>query len=118
MLKSSFVRFLFLFVAFLCLAAPPACLAQTSTSSINGVVTDTTGAVIPGAAVTVKNEDTGITNRQTTNESGLYSFPALPVGNYSVTVELKGFRAARKTGNVLVVNTPLTVDMALEVGEI
>src|SRR3954452_4916500 len=98
--KLASVRFLFLFVAFLYVVVPPACLGQTSTSSINGVVTDTSGAVIPGAAVTVKNEETGITNRQNTNDSGLYSFPALPAGNYSVTVELKGFRTARKTGNV------------------
>jgi hypothetical protein len=103
---------------FLYLTTALALMAQTSTSSINGVVSDTSGAVIPGATVIVKNEETGITNRQTTTDSGLYSFPALPAGNYSVSVELKGFRTARKTGNVLVVNTPLTVDMALEVGEL
>src|SRR5882724_6427107 len=91
------------------------CLAQ-STSSISGTVTDPSGAVIPGAAATVTNEETGVSNRQTTTDSGLFSFPALPVGNYSVTVEMKGFRSERKGRNVLVVNTPLTVDMTLDVG--
>jgi hypothetical protein len=88
-----------------------------STSSISGIVSDTSGAVVPGAVVTITNEETGISNVQTTTEAGLYSFPALPVGNYTVTLELKGFKTARKTKNVLVVNTPLAVDVALEVGE-
>src|SRR2546422_10544294 len=91
------------------------CLAQ-STSSLSGTVTDPSGSVIPGAAVTVTNEETGVSNRQTTTDSGLFSFPALPVGSYSVTVEMKGFRSERKSRNVLVVNTRLTVDMMLEVG--
>src|SRR5262249_55885607 len=97
------------FLFFLLLAAT-VCLPQ-STSSISGTVTDPSGAVIPGAAVTVTNEETGVSNRQTATDSGLFSFPALPVGNYSVTVEMKGFRTQRKSRNVLVVNTPLTVDM-------
>ena len=103
---------------FVFLAMAFSCLAQTSTSSINGVVSDNSGAVIPGASVAVENEQTGIVHGQTTTGAGLYSFPALPAVNYSVTVGLNGFRTAKKTGNVLVVNTPLTVDVALEVGEI
>jgi len=91
------------------------CFAQ-STSSISGAVTDSSGAVIPGAAVTVMNEETGVVNRQTTTDSGLFSFPALPVGAYIVTAEMKGFKTERRTRNVLVVNTPLTVDVSLEVG--
>ncbi|MGH9660335.1 MAG: TonB-dependent receptor plug domain-containing protein, partial [Bryobacteraceae bacterium] len=46
-----------------------------------------------------------------------YMFPAVPVGRYAVTVEMKGFRTIRRTGNVLLVNTPLTIDITLEVGE-
>src|SRR5438105_1077846 len=91
------------------------CFAQ-STSSISGAVTDSSGAVIPAAAVTVMNEETGVVNRQTTTDSGLFSFPALPVGTYTVTAEMKGFKTERRTRNVLVVNTPLTVDISLEVG--
>ncbi len=92
-------------------------LAQTSTSSISGTVSDSSGALIPGAAVTVTNEETGIVNQQTTTDAGLFSFAALPVGKYTVAVEYKGFKTSKRTGNVLVVNTPLNVDIALEIGE-
>ena len=60
--------------------------AQTGTSNISGTVKDTNGAVVPGASVTAKNEATGVTNTQTTTDSGLYSFSSLPVGNYTITI--------------------------------
>src|SRR5947209_6829228 len=92
-------------------------LAQTSTSEISGTVRDNTGAVVPGASVTLTNEETGLTYKQRTTDSGLYSFPALSVGSYTVTVEAQGFKTARLTRNTLVVNTPLVIDATLEVGE-
>ena len=92
--------------------------AQTSTSRITGTVLDTTGAVVPGATVTALNEATGITQSQTTTEAGLYSFASLPVGNYSITVEKSGFKTSKLTGNVLEVNTPLTVDVTLTAGDL
>src|SRR6266481_6018148 len=104
-------------IAFLLLAAAFA-LAQTSTSELSGTVRDNTGAVVPGAGVTLTNEQTGVTYKQRTTDSGLYSFPALPVGSYTVTVEVQGFKTARLTKNTLVVNTPLAVDVTLEVGQI
>jgi hypothetical protein len=73
--------------------------------------------VIPGAQVTITNEETGVSNRQNTTQSGLYAFPALPVGKYSVAVDAKGFKTSRIQGNVLEVNTPLAVDVTLEVGD-
>ncbi len=90
--------------------------AQTSTSRISGTVTDATGAVVPGAKVTVKDEMTGVAYTQTTTSAGLYTFPSLSVGKYTVTIEAKGFKTTNKTGNVLEVGTPLVVDAALEVG--
>src|SRR6266566_877971 len=104
-------------IAFLLLAAAFA-LAQTSTSELSGTVRDNTGAVVPGAGVTLTNEQTGVTYKQRTTDSGLYSFPALPVGSYTVTVEVQGFKTARLTKNTLVVNTPLAVDVTLEVGQL
>ncbi len=92
--------------------------AQTSTSRITGTVTDTTGAVVPGATVTATNEATGVAQTQTTTDSGLFAFPSLPVGVYSVKVERTGFKASQKTGNVLEVGTPLGVDIALEPGQV
>ncbi len=91
--------------------------AQMSTSVITGTVTDKSGAVVPGATVTAANESTGVSYKQATTETGLYSFPALPAGSYTITVEMRGFKTSRQTGNVLEVSTPLTVDISLEVGE-
>src|SRR6267142_5287052 len=93
-------------------------IAQTGTSNITGTVRDTAGAVVPGATVTAKNEATGVTSTQTTNDSGLYAFTALPVGNYTITVEKQGFKTLQKTHNALQVGEPLTVDAALEVGAV
>ena len=107
-------RGLFLVAAYLGSAA--LVLAQTSTSQITGTVRDASGGVIPGAAVTAINEATGITYRQNTTEAGLYAFPSMPVGSYTITAEAKGFKTSKQTGNLLVVGTPLTVDMALGIG--
>src|SRR5258708_4966715 len=93
-------------------------VAQTGTSNITGTVRDTAGAVVPGATVTAKNDATGVTSTQTTNDSGVYAFTALPVGNYTVTVEKQGFKTLQKTHNALQVGEPLTVDAALEVGSV
>src|SRR6266853_3887120 len=99
-----------------CLLTAVILIAQTSTSEITGTVRDTTGAVVPGSNVTAVNEATGVTYKQTTTAAGLYAFPGLPSGSYTVSAEMQGFKTSKKTGNVLVVNTPLTVDLTLEVG--
>jgi len=90
--------------------------AQTSTSQISGTVTDASGAVVPGATVTLVNEATGVTQKQDTTEAGVFAFPSIPVGTYTIRVEATGFKAAVRTGNTVQVNTPVTVDMPLEVG--
>ncbi len=93
-------------------------VAQTGTSNISGTVRDTTGAVVPGATVSAKNEATGVTSTQTTTDSGVYAFSSLPVGNYTITIEKQGFKTLQKINNPLEVGTPLTVDAALEVGQV
>ncbi len=90
--------------------------AQTSTSRISGTVLDASGAVVPRAAVTLTNDATGVSERQETTDAGLYSFPSVPVGVYTLKVEAPGFRTAVRGGVVLQVNTPLTLDVTLEVG--
>ncbi|MDZ4801801.1 MAG: TonB-dependent receptor [Bryobacteraceae bacterium] len=90
--------------------------AQTSTSQISGTVRDSSGAVIPAAAVTLTNDATGIAQKQATTDAGLYAFPSIPVGAYTVRVEAAGFKTAVKSGNVMQVGTPGVVDMTLEVG--
>jgi hypothetical protein len=108
---------LLLVVTFITAGSIPA-VAQTSTSRITGRVADSKQASIAGASVTITNEATGVSQTQTTTEAGVYAFEALPVGNYSVTVEQNGFKKFVKTGNHLEVNNPLTVDVVLEVGQL
>uniref|UniRef100_Q029C2 TonB-dependent receptor, plug n=1 Tax=Solibacter usitatus (strain Ellin6076) TaxID=234267 RepID=Q029C2_SOLUE len=91
--------------------------AQMSTSQITGTVTDASGGVVPGATVTATNAATGVAYRQVTTQAGLYAFPALPAGTYTITVEMKGFKTSRNAGNELVVGTPLAVDVSLAIGE-
>ncbi len=92
--------------------------AQTGTSNITGTVRDMNGSVVPGATVTAKNEATGVTSAQTTTDSGVYAFSSLPVGKYTITIEKQGFKTLQRTGNFLEVGTPLTVDAALEIGQL
>src|SRR5215471_6561311 len=92
--------------------------AQNTSGSITGVVQDSTGAVIPGATVTLINQDQGQTARTTiTNEAGIYLFSALPAATYTVTAELQGFKTYTTKDNKLFVNDKMGVPpIVLEVG--
>ncbi len=90
--------------------------AQTSTSQISGTVRDATGASIPSAVVTISNEATGVVRKQTTTEAGVYAFPAIPVGIYTLQTEANGFKSFTQTGNTVQIDTPVTIDVNLEVG--
>ena len=68
--------------------------AQTITGSVNGTVTDPSGAVIPNAKVTATNTDTGVATATTTNNDGIYNIRFLQIGNYKLTTEASGFAAA------------------------
>src|SRR6266850_4855112 len=114
MLKPTGLLISFSLLLVICLAV----VAQTGTSNISGTVKDTNGAVVAGATVTAKNEATGVTSTQATTQSGLYSFASLPVGNYTITIEKQGFKTLQKTNNALQVGEPLTVDGALEIGQV
>jgi len=88
-----------------------------TTSGISGTVTDPSGAVISGASVTLRNQNTGATREGATNASGSYSFPSVLPGTYTVKVELPGFKTALVTDRVVEVTQPARVDVALEIGE-
>jgi hypothetical protein len=93
--------------------------AQDISGSIGGVVTDPTGASVPGAKVTVTRTDTNQTLRSlTTDSSGGYSAPLIPVGIYSVRVESKGFKTETRTDIMLNVNDDLKINIKLEVGSV
>jgi len=68
--------------------------AQTITGSVNGTVTDPTGAVVPNAKVTATNVDTNIETPTTTNSDGIFNIAFLQIGNYKLTVEVPGFATA------------------------
>jgi hypothetical protein len=113
-MNNRFARFACLLVAS---AAP--LLSQEITGAISGTITDASGAVVPGAAITVVNTATGVVAfRGTSNESGNYSAPSLPVGVYRVTVELKGFKKAEIQGITLQVDQRARVNVTLQPGEV
>jgi hypothetical protein len=99
--------------ALVCFHSAP---AQTTFGSITGVVTDPSGAAVPNAQITVVNQDTGFTRRQTTSVAGVYTVPDVVPGTYRVRVEGKGFNTQEKQGVVLDANHVVTVDVQLTVG--
>src|SRR5437773_3043193 len=100
------------------LIALPTCLvfAQLPTGTILGVVKDSSGAVIPGASLTVTNIDTSLTRSGASTEDGSYRFPALRVGHYRLDVTKEGFSALTRTGITLEVGQEAAIDLVLEVG--
>src|SRR5438552_1225058 len=104
--------------AFLALLVSVPAYAQKITGTIRGTVTDPTGAVIAGAKVTVKNEDTGLTRSGTTTSAGIYSFAELPVGSYRVEVEHPGFKAEVRSRVALNVADTRAVDVQLATGDV
>lgn len=105
-------------IALLLCLTPLAGLAQTATGRIVGTVQDSTGAVVPGAAVTATNEATKVNYKTTSNSAGLYNFEALQAGVYTIEVEANGFKKLSTTSNVLTANDTATVNIALEAGAI
>jgi hypothetical protein len=103
--------------AFLLLMAVPL-FAQRFTASIRGAVTDASGAVVAGAKVTLKNEETGLTRTMNTNAAGNYSFVDLPVGSYQVEVALTGFKSAVQTKIAISPADVREVNVRLETGAI
>src|SRR5262249_36494847 len=105
---------------FLCLLAILTCAgvtpAQTGTTSLHGVITDKTGAVLAGASLTLVNSEKGLERTITSGTVGEYEFLSLPPGTYKLTVELANFRKFEQTGLQLLVNVPTTVNVTLEVG--
>jgi len=100
----------------LCFTSLPV-VAQVS-ASISGRVTDQTGAVVAGAAVTAKSLDTGASRTTTTDQAGRYQLIALPIGQFEVRARKDGFAERVRTGIVLVVGQDATVDLSLPVGNV
>jgi hypothetical protein len=96
--------------------ALPSLHAQALYGSIVGVVTDSTGAVVPGAAVKVTQTGTGQVRQAVTNDAGAYAFPTLPPGPYNVSVSREGFATSVKQGVMVTVDSVVRADAALNIG--
>ncbi len=100
-----------------CAIAPAGIFAQGTTATLGGTVADRTGAVIPNATIQLKNEGSGDTRNTVSNSAGVFSFPALPVGNYDVSVTAPGFSTFRQNSIHLDPGDEKTVrDLALAPG--
>ena len=95
-----------------------AAYGQSSTATLSGTVQDEHGAVIPDAAVTMHNRATSLKRTATTNDSGSFSIPLLPPGEYTVLVEREGFTRVQLTNIVLNVGDQKAVQVQLKVGDV
>ena len=106
-------------MAMLLLASPVRVMGQsTIVGRISGTVTDTSKAVVPGAAVTITDELTSSSRTATTDGNGFYVVTNLPVGTYRISVEAKGFGKAEQAGYRLDADARLTADFILEPGAV
>ncbi len=97
-------------------AAPVLAQGVGGTTSLNGVVTDAQGGVIPGASIEAKNTATGVAETVVSNTTGAFSIPGLSPGLYAVTVSLSGFKTTVITDVRLVAATPAQITAVLELG--
>jgi hypothetical protein len=109
-------RFLALATLAMVIAAPRLALAQVDRATLTGTITDTAGAVVPGATVTLTNTSTNVSSQQQTTETGAYQFVNLIPGPYQVLVELTGFKKSSQTVT-LEVGQRARLDLSLAVGE-
>ena len=94
------------------------CLAQSGTARVTGLVTDPSGAIIPGALVQMTQTGTGLVRTTVTNSDGTYVLPELPAGPYQLQVKKEGFQGYIQSGIVLEVATTPTLNVSLQVGAV
>ena len=111
-----FLKQLSLLLALISLAATVR--AQIVGATINGTVHDTTGAIVPGAKVEVRQLETGATRTLTTSADGEFNAPSVPVGHYIVTVSLEGFNSQRQSGIELTLGKTHHLDFVLSIAAV
>ncbi|MGH9396850.1 MAG: carboxypeptidase regulatory-like domain-containing protein, partial [Terriglobia bacterium] len=114
-MKTAATRFGIL-LATICVAAMV--FGQAVTSSITGTVRDASGAVIPGASVTVSDSALGFTRKTTTDSAGSFLAGGLPAGTYDLIISSTGFKTYRATGVVVQAARKIRADATLQVGEV
>src|SRR5579871_4059094 len=96
--------------------SPLAVKGQNSNATITGIVTDQTGAVVPGAQVTLTYVVAGTATKVTTGSDGSYSFPNLPAGAYQLECSARGFSTFVQKGITLHLNQTVRIPIQLSVG--
>ena len=109
-------RLVLVALGFVVLLVNPA-IAQ-HTGQISGIVTDSSGALVPGATVTATEASTGFRQTTATRNSGRYRFPSLRPTTYDLSAEIAGFRTFRRRGIELLANQSLTLNVTLEPGQL
>src|SRR5215510_15579305 len=107
----------FCLVLVLCLTMLPAAWGQEFRGKIQGLVTDESGAVIPGVTITLNNIKTGIQTVKITNETGLYRFDNVDPGSYTLAAELPGFSKTVQENISVQAQGDVTVNLSLKVGD-
>lgn len=108
---------LLVLVAFIFVQPRPA-LGQTTTATLQGIVRDTSQAVLPGATVTLQDQFTGFARTTTTDRTGAYVLSYVPAGTYALTVELAGFKTLKREGLRFEIGQESTIDLALEIAAV
>lgn len=103
-------------VLWLCTGAPHAFGQATNSGTVVGQVADPSGALLPGANITLTDSSAGITLNSVTNDQGKFIFPNVQPGTYTITATKSGFSAAKSVGLTVNVGTQLTADLTLKVG--
>src|SRR4029077_20763265 len=91
--------------------------ARGQEAQLTGLITDASGAVVPQAKVSLRNQDTGGRYQTDSNAAGVYTFPCVKPGPYAVTVEKTGFKTVSRTDIKLDVSQNARIDFTLEVGQ-
>jgi hypothetical protein len=107
-----------LFVLLATALSPFPAFAQTTTATLQGCARDTSGAVLPGVTVTLRDQNTGFVRTTTTERTGLYVLPYVPAGTYELTTELPGFRTVKREGLRFEVGQQFTLDITMDVAKL
>jgi Carboxypeptidase regulatory-like domain len=92
--------------------------AQTETATVSGLITDSQGAIVPGAEVQLQNMAHGTSQTLTTNDAGIYVFAAVPPGSYQITVKKKGFKQVDLVGMIVNVQDHVEQNFKLQIGSV
>src|SRR5215813_7683562 len=108
----------FILLALLSALFPPCAWSQTQLSTVLGTVTDSTGAVIPGAQITILNQSTGLKRSTPTDTNGQYRLTGLPPGMYTIRAEKEKFQTEVLEGIVLSSGVAVATDLSLKLGPV